>query len=98
MFAAVILEFWNTLYFSCRTSAFVIFILANDLCVCVCVFPPSPIFAVEVFVRYKLVEYHNLCICCNSASQVVLAPLINIALDVTEIRVHTGRDAPTVIT
>jgi len=31
-------------------------------------------------------------------AQVVLAPLINIALDVTEIRVHTGRDAPTVIT
>jgi len=54
--------------------------------VCVCV----SIVAVEVLVRYKVIG--------NSASQVVLAPLINIALDVTEIRVHTGRDAPTVIT
>jgi hypothetical protein len=53
------------------------------------------IVAVEVLVRYEVVEYY---IQCNSASQVVLAPLINIALDVTEIRVHTGRDAPTVIT
>ena len=67
------------------------------MCVCVCV-PCLPIVAVKVLVRYKVVEYHNLCIQCNSASQVVLAPLINIALDVTEIRVHTGRDAPTVIT
>lgn len=31
-------------------------------------------------------------------AQVVLSPLINIALDVTEIKIHTGRDAPTVIT
>ncbi|XP_021927167.1 phosphoglucomutase isoform X2 [Zootermopsis nevadensis] len=31
-------------------------------------------------------------------AQVVLAPLIHIALDVTEIKIHTGRDTPTVIT
>jgi hypothetical protein len=45
-----------------------------------------------------VVEYQKPFIQYNTASQVVLAPLINIALDVTEIRVHTGRDAPTVIT
>lgn len=56
------------------------------------------IVALDVLVRYEVVEYHNPCIQYNFASQVVLAPLINIALDVTEIRIHTGRDAPTVIT
>jgi len=39
MFAAAIVEFWNTLYFSCHTLAFVILILAHDFCVCVCVCP-----------------------------------------------------------
>ena len=54
--------------------------------------------SVDVLVRYEVLEYQNPFIQYNTSSQVVLAPLINIALDVTEIRVHTGRDAPTVIT
>lgn len=99
----------NNLYFSCRTSAFVILIFACDFCGCFFSLSLSLslsfflsfltcIVAVQVLVRYEVVEYHHPFIHCNSASQVVLAPLINIALDVTEIRVHTGRDAPTVIT
>ena len=54
--------------------------------------------SVDVLVRYEVLEYQNPFIQYNTSSQVVLAPLINIALDVTEIRVHTGRNAPTVIT
>jgi len=49
-------------------------------------------------IRMYIDSYENDPATFQKDAQLILKPLINIALELSELRQHTGRDAPTVIT
>jgi len=49
-------------------------------------------------IRMYIDSYENDPATFKKDAQLILKPLINIALELSELRQHTGRDAPTVIT